>query len=91
MRLADETASAGGALAVDREAFATRVTETINAHPRIDLVREEMPEISRHSRDHRSGPLTLSRLSQAIAALSGRRISRIRCHFPDCDAGIGQF
>ncbi len=73
MRLADETAlPAGGALAVDREAFATRVTETINAHPRIDLVREEMPEIPATPAIIASGPLTSSRLSQAIAALSGQ-------------------
>lgn len=73
MRLADETAlPAGGALAVDREAFAARVTETINAHPRITLVREEMPEIPATPTVVASGPLTSSRLSQAIAALSGQ-------------------
>ncbi|GAB4578386.1 MAG: FADH(2)-oxidizing methylenetetrahydrofolate--tRNA-(uracil(54)-C(5))-methyltra nsferase TrmFO [Anaerolineales bacterium] len=73
MRLADETAlPAGGALAVDREAFAARVTETITAHPRIELVREEMPEIPATPAIIASGPLTSSRLSQAIAALSGQ-------------------
>jgi methylenetetrahydrofolate--tRNA-(uracil-5-)-methyltransferase len=73
MKLADETAlPAGGALAVDREAFAARVTETITAHPRITLVREEMPEIPATPTVVASGPLTSSRLSQAIAALSGQ-------------------
>lgn len=73
MKLADETAlPAGGALAVDREAFAARVTETIASHPRITLVREEMPEIPATPAIIASGPLTSSRLSQAIAALSGQ-------------------
>src|SRR3972149_2592847 len=39
---ADETAiPAGGALGVDRERFAARVTERIEHHPRISLRREE--------------------------------------------------
>src|SRR5437868_2282404 len=33
---------AGSALAVDRDLFARRVTETISAHPNIELVREEV-------------------------------------------------
>src|SRR5213592_1231788 len=36
---------AGAALAVDRERFAAKVTETISAEPNIELVREEMPSI----------------------------------------------
>src|SRR5512133_3785542 len=42
-----ETASlpAGGALAVDRELFARLVTERIEKHPNIEVVREEMKEI----------------------------------------------
>lgn len=73
MRLADETAlPAGGALAVDRETFAARVTETIRAHPRIRLVREEVCEIPDTPTIVASGPLTSARLSQAIAALSGQ-------------------
>jgi len=43
---ADATAvPAGGALAVDREAFAQAVTERILAHPRIELRREEVTTI----------------------------------------------
>ena len=72
VRLADESAvPAGGALAVDREVFAARVTAAIEFHPRITLVREEMPEIPTTPTIIASGPLTSSRLSQAIAALSG--------------------
>src|SRR5438132_1857975 len=36
---------AGSALAVDRERFAARVTETISGQPNIEIVREELPAI----------------------------------------------
>src|SRR5574339_648354 len=36
---------AGGALAVDRERFAQRVTERIENHPHIEIVREEATDI----------------------------------------------
>jgi len=36
---------AGGALAVDREVFSGFITERIEAHPRIEVVREEVAEI----------------------------------------------
>src|SRR5215472_16188937 len=36
---------AGHALAVDREAFAARVTDVISREPRINIVREEVTEI----------------------------------------------
>src|SRR5215475_12946982 len=42
LKIAQETSvPAGHALAVDREAFAARVTETISAEPNINIVREE--------------------------------------------------
>ncbi|MBL8061524.1 MAG: methylenetetrahydrofolate--tRNA-(uracil(54)-C(5))-methyltransferase (FADH(2)-oxidizing) TrmFO [Anaerolineales bacterium] len=69
---AEETAlPAGAALAVDREAFARRVTERISAHPNIELVREEMKEIPSTPTILASGPLTSDNLSKSIAALSG--------------------
>lgn len=69
---AEETAlPAGAALAVDREAFARRVTERITAHPNIELIREEMKEIPSAPAIVASGPLTSESLSQSIAALSG--------------------
>ncbi|MGH2606926.1 MAG: FAD-dependent oxidoreductase, partial [Anaerolineales bacterium] len=49
---------AGGALAVDREVFARRVTERIEGHPRIRIVREEMTEIPVGPAILASGPLT---------------------------------
>src|SRR6516162_179556 len=36
---------AGGALAVDRDRFAARVTEVMSSEPNIELVREEIPKI----------------------------------------------
>ncbi|NWF64232.1 MAG: methylenetetrahydrofolate--tRNA-(uracil(54)-C(5))-methyltransferase (FADH(2)-oxidizing) TrmFO, partial [Chloroflexi bacterium] len=62
---------AGAALAVDREAFAKRVTERISAHPNIEIIREEVKDIPPAPVIIASGPLTSDRLSQSIAALSG--------------------
>lgn len=62
---------AGGALAVDRELFARKVTERIGAHPNIEIVREEVREIPNFPTIIASGPLTSPALSQSIAALSG--------------------
>src|SRR5512143_1543778 len=46
LECAEQTAiPAGGALAVDREVFARRVTEHIQNHPNIRLVRQEVTEI----------------------------------------------
>ena len=70
---AEETAlPAGGALAVDRDAFALRVTEQIAAHPRIRLRREECPRIPDGPVIVASGPLTSPALSQEIARLTGQ-------------------
>ena len=62
---------AGGALAVDRELFARIVTQRIESHPNIEIVREEMKEIPGSLAIIASGPLTSPALSQSIAALSG--------------------
>ena len=61
---------AGGALAVDRELFARRVTERIEAHPNIEILREEVREIPGTPTIIASGPLTSPALSESIAALS---------------------
>lgn len=74
LRVAEETAlPAGGALAVDREGFAAQVTRRIEAHPKIELIRAEMPEIPDSLCVIASGPLTSSSLSGAIAQLSGEQ------------------
>src|SRR5215211_5147745 len=62
---------AGGALAVDRELFAHLVTERMQSHPNIEIVREEVKEIPITPTIIASGPLTSPTLSQSIAALSG--------------------
>ncbi len=73
MRLADESAvPAGGALAVDRDVFAQRVTEALESHPNIRIVREEVTEIPSGPTILASGPLTSQRLSQALARLTGQ-------------------
>ncbi|HJQ14811.1 MAG TPA: methylenetetrahydrofolate--tRNA-(uracil(54)-C(5))-methyltransferase (FADH(2)-oxidizing) TrmFO [Anaerolineales bacterium] len=62
---------AGGALAVDRELFARLVTERIENHPDIEIIREEVQEIPQSLCIVASGPLTSPSLSKSIAALSG--------------------
>jgi len=73
MAAADATAvPAGGALAVDREAFAAYLTEKIEGHPRITLVREEATVIPAEGTVIvASGPLTSAALTAEIARLTG--------------------
>ena len=64
---------AGGALAVDREAFAAGVTEKINNHELITVDYEEITELP--SSGHwiiATGPLTSSHLGESIAAETGQ-------------------
>ncbi|GAC1435368.1 MAG: FADH(2)-oxidizing methylenetetrahydrofolate--tRNA-(uracil(54)-C(5))-methyltransferase TrmFO [Terriglobales bacterium] len=62
---------AGHALAVDRETFATRVTEVISAEPLISVRREEVTGISGDQVTIiATGPLTSDALSGEIARLS---------------------
>lgn len=64
---------AGGALAVDREAFSGRVTERIASHPNITLFRKEVQQIPSDSPVIiASGPLTSSSLSEDIHKWSGK-------------------
>jgi methylenetetrahydrofolate--tRNA-(uracil-5-)-methyltransferase len=60
---------AGGALAVDRELFARLVTERIQNHPNIQIMREEAKDIPETLTIIASGPLTSPALSKSIAAL----------------------
>jgi methylenetetrahydrofolate--tRNA-(uracil-5-)-methyltransferase len=62
---------AGSALAVDREYFARCVTERIQNHPLIKIIRKEATEIPSGLTVIASGPLTSQALSQKIAELSG--------------------
>lgn len=61
---------AGGALAVDRERFARDVTEQIEKHPQIQIVRTEVKSIPEGFVIIASGPLTSDSLAQAIGGLS---------------------
>jgi methylenetetrahydrofolate--tRNA-(uracil-5-)-methyltransferase len=63
---------AGGALAVDREAFAGQITQKISSHPNITLIREECTEIPDGPVIIASGPLTSTALSRSIANLTGQ-------------------
>jgi methylenetetrahydrofolate--tRNA-(uracil-5-)-methyltransferase len=63
---------AGAALAVDRERFATRVTEVVSNEPNIELVREEAREIPKDGIVIiASGPLTSASLSESIREFCG--------------------
>jgi methylenetetrahydrofolate--tRNA-(uracil-5-)-methyltransferase len=63
---------AGGALAVDRDAFAGLVTSKIEAHPNIKLIREEVTSIPDRPTIIATGPLTAPTLAMAIAQLAGQ-------------------
>jgi methylenetetrahydrofolate--tRNA-(uracil-5-)-methyltransferase len=72
MACADETAvPAGGALGVDREQFAERVTERIARHPRITLRREEVTRVPDEPTVIASGPLTSDALASDISRIAG--------------------
>lgn len=72
LECAEETAlPAGAALAVDRVAFARRVTERISGHPNIELVREEAHTIPTGPAIVASGPLTSPGLTRAIQEMTG--------------------
>jgi len=62
---------AGSALAVDREAFASEVTRSIESHPNIAIVRERVNALPDHPTIIATGPLTGSKLAEAIAAETG--------------------
>ncbi len=71
---AEESAlPAGDALAVDREQFATKVTEKITSHPNIELIREEVVEIPEGPIVIASGPLTSPALTRALQVLTGQK------------------
>ena len=75
MRMADANAlPAGGALAVDRDAFSQAVTETLTAHPNVTLERGEvegLPPADWKNVVVATGPLTSPALADAIGALTG--------------------
>ncbi|MAT44598.1 MAG: methylenetetrahydrofolate--tRNA-(uracil(54)-C(5))-methyltransferase (FADH(2)-oxidizing) TrmFO [Anaerolineaceae bacterium] len=73
MKIADETAlPAGGALAVDRDLFAARITEQLSNHSNIEIFREEVTKITENPTIIASGPLTSNTLNKAISEISNQ-------------------
>jgi methylenetetrahydrofolate--tRNA-(uracil-5-)-methyltransferase len=63
---------AGAALAVDRQQFAEFITQQIESHPQIEIVREELTTISRHAISIvATGPLTSDALTAEVMKLTG--------------------
>ena len=75
---------AGGALAVDREAFARAVTGKIKSHPNIAIISGEVTEIPEGRVIVASGPLTSDALFEAIH----RKVGGDFLHFFDAAAPI---
>jgi methylenetetrahydrofolate--tRNA-(uracil-5-)-methyltransferase len=77
MRIAYETeVPAGKALAVDREKFADQITEVMEEHPLIEIVRKEVLEIPAPSDNPTilaTGPLTSDPLAESLAELTGKK------------------
>ncbi len=70
MRSADlNRVAAGGALAVDRVGFARTITETLQAHPNVRIVRKEAVEIPEGEVVIASGPLSSDAITEKIAEL----------------------
>jgi methylenetetrahydrofolate--tRNA-(uracil-5-)-methyltransferase len=65
---------AGGALAVDREAFSARVEAVLAGHPNVTLVREEVETLPPEDWGEAilaTGPLTAPALAAALAGVTG--------------------
>ena len=76
MRAADANqVPAGGALAVDRDAFSGAVTETVLGHPNVELRREAIDALPPEDWSNvivATGPLTAAPLAEAIHDLTGK-------------------
>jgi methylenetetrahydrofolate--tRNA-(uracil-5-)-methyltransferase len=62
---------AGSSLAVDRDVFADLVTDRIEGHPGINVIREEITAVSTDPTIIASGPLTSEAMTQELERLSG--------------------
>jgi methylenetetrahydrofolate--tRNA-(uracil-5-)-methyltransferase len=65
---------AGGALGVAREDFPRAVTETVHAHPNIEVVRGEATDLPEGPTVVATGPLTSDALVEKVEALSGETL-----------------
>lgn len=88
MKTADDTAvPAGKALAVDRDLFAEKISKTMDEHPLITIVRQEiksLPEKSESPTILATGPLTADLLADNLADFTGEK----RLFFYDAIAPI---
>jgi methylenetetrahydrofolate--tRNA-(uracil-5-)-methyltransferase len=75
---------AGHALAVDRDAFADKVTQLIETHPDIELIREEITAIPEGNVILAGGPLTSDALMQSLI----RQLGEQHLYFFDAIAPI---
>ncbi len=76
---------AGKALAVDRERFAAYITERLLAHPRVEIIREEVREIPKEGIVIvATGPLTSEALAEDLKRYTGEEYF----HFYDAIAPI---
>ncbi len=76
IKIADKTqVPAGQALAVDRELFAKEVTKEIEKNPYIEVIHEEITNISQMSKEGiviiATGPLTTEKMAKEIAKITG--------------------
>lgn len=72
MRVARDTrVPAGAALAVDRHSFSARITQMIEAHPLIQVTRDEASQIPDGAVIVATGPLTSDALEESISTLVG--------------------
>ena len=62
---------AGGALAVDRDAFSGWITSKLTSHPKIQVVQKECTEIPEGPCIIATGPLTSDALADAISKMPG--------------------
>ena len=72
MRVADDVrVPAGSALAVDRDQFAQRITQALEGHPNVRIIREEITAIPSDAVCIvATGPLTSERLAASLAELT---------------------
>jgi methylenetetrahydrofolate--tRNA-(uracil-5-)-methyltransferase len=76
---------AGKALAVDREAFAVFISQTLEQEPLVEIIREEVTDLNRPGlMVVASGPLTSDPLAAALGRLTGHEY----LHFYDAIAPI---
>ena len=61
--------AAGGALAVDREGFARQITETLEQHPNVEIIRKEALDIPDGEVVIATGPLSSDAIAEKIASL----------------------